>query len=168
MRRAEVGNKKKSVDQTKNWYVLYCKPNTEKSTTQKLKEKGFEVYCPTQTQVKQWSDRKKKIEKPVLPSMLLVYIKDKNRPQVFTIPSVQRYLFFAQQPAVVREAEVEAMREYLSDDYDKLEVERIEVGNKLHLDDFGFKNQQGVVKKLSNKQAWIYLESLGYIIKVSR
>ena len=101
MLKAKVENKKRSVDQAKQWYVLYCKPNTEKSTTQKLKEKGFDVYCPTQTQIRQWSDRKKKIEKPVLPSMLLVYIKDKDRPQAFTIPSVQRYLFFAKEPSIL-------------------------------------------------------------------
>ena len=168
MLKAKVENKKRSVDQTKQWFVLYCKPNTEISTTQKLREQGFDVYCPTQTQIRQWSDRKKKIEKPVLPSMLLVYIKDKNRTQVFSVHTVQRYLFFERQPAVVREAEVEAMREYLSGEYDKLEVERIEVGNRLSLDEFGFKGQEGIVKKLSNNQCWINLESLGYVIKVSR
>ena len=168
MLEAKIKHKKKSFTQQKLWYVLYCKPNTEKSTTQKLKEQGFEVYCPTQIQVRQWSDRKKKIEKPVLPSMILIKTKDKDRSLVFAIPTVQRYLFFAQQAAVVREAEVEAMQKYLSSDYDKLEVERIEVGNKLNLDKYGFKNQQGIVKKLSNNQCWIYLESLGYIIKVSR
>ena len=168
MPEAKVGHKRRRIEQDKQWFVLYCKPNTEKSTTQKLKEKGFDVYCPTQTQIRQWSDRKKKIEKPVLPSMLLVHIQDKDRPQVFTIPTVQRYLFFAKEPAVVREEEVAAMNEYLSGEYDKLEVERIEVGSKLNLDEFGFKGQRGIVKKLSKNQCWIYLESLGYVIKVSR
>ena len=168
MPQAEIIHKKKHFVQNKLWFVLYCKPNTEKSTAQKLKDNGFEVYCPTQTQVKQWSDRKKKIEKPVLPSMLLIYLKDKDRSQVFTVPTVQRYLFFARQPAVVREEEVKAMQKYLSGDYDQLEVERIEVGSQLDLDQFGFKGQQGVVKKLSKNQCWIYLESLGFIIKVSR
>ena len=55
-------HKSKSFTQQKLWYVIYCKPNTEKRTAQKLKELDFEVYCPTQTQVRQWSDRKKKIE----------------------------------------------------------------------------------------------------------
>ena len=168
MPQAESIHKKKHFVENKLWFVLYCKPNTEKNTAQKLKDNGFEVYCPTQMQVRQWSDRKKKIEKPVLPSMILVYIKDKDRSQVFTIPTIQRYLFFARQPAVVREEEVKAMQKYLSGDYDQLEVERIEVGSQLNLDEFGFKGQQGIVKKLSKNQCWIYLESLGFIIKVSR
>jgi transcription antitermination factor NusG len=161
-------HKTQSFTQQKLWYVIYCKPNTEKRTAQKLKEQSFEVYCPTQTKVRQWSDRKKKIEQPVLPSMILIKIKDKDRALVFQISTVRRYLFIEKQPAVVREKEVEAMQKYLSGDYDRVEVDKIKVGSRLDLDDLGFKNQQGIVKKLSKNQCWIYLESLGYIIKVSR
>ena len=168
MLEAKIKHKKKSFTQQKLWYVLYCKPNTEKSTTQKLKEQGFEVYCPTQTQVRQWSDRKKKIEKPVLPSMILIKTKDKDRSLVFEVSTVNRYLFFEKQPAVVRDDEVNVMQKYLSEDYDRIEVDRIEEGSRLNLDHLGFKNQEGIVKKLSKNQCWIYLESLGYIIKVSR
>lgn len=161
-------HKSKSFTQQRLWYVIYCKPNTEKSTAQKLKELDFEVYCPTQIQVRQWSDRKKKIEKPVLPSMLLIKIKDKDRSLVFEVPTVNRYLFFQKQPAVVREEEVDVLQKYLSEDYDRIEVDKIEEGSRLNLDHLGFRNQEGIVKKLSNNQCWIYLESLGYIIKVSR
>ena len=168
MPEARIVHKTRDTAQKKSWFVLYCKPNTEKSTAQKLKNIGYEVYCPTRTEVRQWSDRKKKIEKPVLPSMILVCTKDKNRSQVFTVPTVHRYLSFARQPAIVREDEVKAMQKHLSSDYGQVQIERIEVGSQLDLDKFGFKGQQGIVKKLSKNQCWIYLESLGFIIKVSR
>jgi hypothetical protein len=42
------------------WFALYTKPRFEKKVTERLQQLGIEVYCPMITQLKQWSDRKKK------------------------------------------------------------------------------------------------------------
>lgn len=163
-----VAHKRKDGSQVRKWYVIYCKPNTEKSTARKLTDKGFEVYCPIQVQVRQWSDRKKKMEVPVLPSMMLIKITDKERNAVFEVPQVMRYLFLNRKPAVVREEEVNILQEHLSGDHKKVSVSRLQEGDELAMDDLGFKGQQGVIKKLTKNQCWIHLESLGFIIKVKR
>ena len=54
---------------------------------------GIEVYAPTRTEVRQWSDRKKQITVPVLPSMFLVRIAEQDSAAVFDILGVVRYLF---------------------------------------------------------------------------
>jgi len=46
------------------------------------------------TQIKQWSDRKKKTETPLIPSYVFVNIEEKNRNDVFEVPGVVRYLFW--------------------------------------------------------------------------
>ena len=44
------------------WYALYVKPRSEKKVATRLTNLGFEVCVPTQQVMRQWSDRKKKVE----------------------------------------------------------------------------------------------------------
>ena len=71
-----------------SWHVIYTKPRAEKKVEERLNNFGIEAYCPVKQEVKQWSDRKKKIFVPVLPSMVLVNIDEKERNKVFDIPGV--------------------------------------------------------------------------------
>ena len=59
-------------DLSLNWYVVYTKPLTEKKVATRLTELGIEVYLPLYTTVRQWSDRKKKLEKPLINSVVFV------------------------------------------------------------------------------------------------
>ena len=61
------------------WFAIYTKPKNEKKVVEGLEKIGVEVYCPMITQVKQWSDRKKKVEMPLINSYVFVNIADKNR-----------------------------------------------------------------------------------------
>ena len=47
------------------WYALYTQPRQEKKVVSRLEQLGIEVYCPLLIQVRQWSDRKKKVEVPL-------------------------------------------------------------------------------------------------------
>ena len=55
----------------------------------------------------------KRIEVPVLPSMVLVNINDKDINKVFDCSSVIRYMFWLGKRAVVRQSEVEILKKYL-------------------------------------------------------
>ena len=54
----------------KKWFVLCTKPRNELKVTERLTRIGVEVYTPTKIEVRQWSDRKKKVTIPLLPSMV--------------------------------------------------------------------------------------------------
>ncbi|MFT6214735.1 MAG: hypothetical protein ACJAS3_001130 [Roseivirga sp.] len=58
------------------WTAFYTKPRNEKKASDRLKSKGFEVYCPTRTVLKQWSDRKKKVTEPVFNSYLFAKVDE--------------------------------------------------------------------------------------------
>ena len=91
------------------WYVLYTKPRNEIKVFQRLSVLGIKAYTPTSIEVRQWSDRKKKVSVPLLPSMVLVQLKEQDTDLVFNIPGVVRYLFDNGKRAVVLDAEVLAM-----------------------------------------------------------
>ena len=65
------------------WFDIYTKSKNEKKVVEGLEKIGIEVYCPMITKVKQWSDRKKKVETPLINSYVFVNIKDQNRNIVF-------------------------------------------------------------------------------------
>ena len=75
------------------WFAIYTKPKNEKKVVEGLEKIGVEVYCPMITQVKQWSDRKKKVEMPLINSYVFVNIADKNRNIVFNVPGLNGHLF---------------------------------------------------------------------------
>ena len=45
------------------WYAIYTRPRAEKQVYQRLTESGIETYLPMQKTIRQWSDRKKIVEK---------------------------------------------------------------------------------------------------------
>ena len=64
---------------------------------------GINAYCPTRSEFRFWSDRKKRIQVPVLPSMVLVNIDAKDINRVFESSGVIRYMFWLGKRAIVRQ-----------------------------------------------------------------
>ena len=97
------------------WFVLYTKPNFEIKVAEGINLLGINAYCPVYTKIKQYSDRKKKVQKPLLPSYVLVKLLDEDRPKVFDIRGAVRYLFWLGKPAEVREEEIQMLKSNLND-----------------------------------------------------
>lgn len=148
------------------WYVLITKPKSEKKVAQKLEERGIEVCCPVSVEVRQWSDRKKKVEVPLLPSMVLVKLEDKERPVVFETYGAVRYLFWLGKPATVTEAEIDTLMDIKSSSLTLQNVEKIQPGSIIDLKELGFHQEKGTVKYVSGNQCWVVLDTLGYVIKL--
>ncbi|MGV8815930.1 MAG: UpxY family transcription antiterminator [Gelidibacter sp.] len=148
------------------WYVLITKPKYELKVAERLIAYGFEVCCPTRVEVRQWSDRKKKVTVPLLPSMILVNITEKDRSLVFTVPGVLRYLFWLGKPAIVPSEEVELLIEIKTKKQQVLSTEKIDVGQEINLDKFGLSAKKGTVKYVSGNQCWVVLHNLGYVVKL--
>ena len=148
------------------WYVLHTKPRSEKKVEKKLLSLGINAYCPTQNEIKLWSDRKKRIQVPVLPSMVLVNIDEKDINRVFDCPLVVRYMFWLGKRAVVRQSEVDILKKYLKGvhNFIESEISEIKVGDNFSLPSFN--NERGIVDRISNNNIWIYLKSIGYSIKL--
>ena len=149
------------------WHVLHTKPRNEKKVEKQLRALGINAYCPTKTEIKFWSDRKKKVNVPVLPSMVLVKIGEKEKDKVFYSPAVIKYMHWLGKKAVVRQEEVDVLKKYLKGNYDILNtnISKLELGDELNV--ALLNKQKGIVKKLSKSFIWIYLKSLGYTIKLN-
>lgn len=147
-----------------SWYVLYTKPRYEKKVTAKLQDLGFVVYCPLVTLVKQWSDRKKKIQQPLLPSYVFVQLEEDQRNQVFQVAGVVRYLYWLGKPALVRDEEIATLRSWLLNDSFKLEISKLERGSKIAIKEGIFSGMDATVKEQRGKKVHLIIESLGIVV----
>ena len=148
-----------------SWNVIYTKSRSEKKVEERLKNIGIEAYCPVRTEVKFWSDRKKTILVPVLPSMVLVKIDKNKRNKVFDIPGVVRYMFWLKKHAEVRNDEVDSLKFLLeSNNIIEQSVASYNVGDEIKIS--SLEDQLGIIKKISKNQIWVVLKQLGYVIKL--
>ena len=144
-----------------NWYALYTKPRNEKKVEEQLHKMGLEVFCPKVSVVKQWSDRKKKVSQPLIPSYVFVKIKEQDRELVFNVPGVVRYLFFLGKPAIIKESEINAMKETLNHDFKEVGVMDLEKGQKFTIEEGTFKGQEVTFLEQKGNKIILHLESLG-------
>lgn len=150
-----------------SWYVVYTKPKWEKKVAEKLNQIGIECYCPIVTQIKQWSDRKKKVEVPLFNSYVFVKLLDADRNSVFQVAGVVRYLFWLGKPAIVRDEEIEIIKKNIAvSGAGDIVVETYKVGDKIKLESGVFSNQEAIVQEVSRNHYILILESLGCVLKI--
>lgn len=107
----------------KKWYALYTNPRAEKKTAELLRQKGITVYLPLQVTLRQWSDRKKKVEEPLFKSYLFVCITlAMERIPVLETQGVVKFVRIGQEVPVIRPQIIEAIQMALHH-YPDMEVE---------------------------------------------
>lgn len=148
----------------KNWLAIYTKSRAEKKVEERLLKNGIEAYCPTYTTLKQWSDRKKKVELPLIPSYVFVHVDERERNQVLQDPGAMNFIFWQGKPAVIRQEEIEALKSTMSD----VEIPEAQVGEHLVVEHGAFKGQKGKIKHISGNSVVLVLESLNITIRLKR
>ena len=147
-----------------NWLLLHTNPRAEMKVAQRLEKIGVEAYCPARMEMRQRSDRKKKIWVPLLPSMVLVNIDEREKNKVFDVQGVVRYLYWLGQPAKVSVDEVLTLKEVTEGkNLDAHEVIKKGVGAEVEL----LGTQRGVITKTSGSHYWVELKGLNYLIKLT-
>jgi transcription antitermination factor NusG len=159
---------KKTTSKSK-WYVLYTKPRHEIKALERLAQNGFEVYCPMKTTLKQWSDRKKKVSEPLLPSYIFIKTTEKNRAIPLTDPSVLNYIFWLGKPATVRESEIDTLKGIISKDkVQEFEIRKLKIGDEIDINKAKIKVEKAIVKSVSNNYVKVELTELGMTIVLKK
>ena len=96
----------------KKWLAVYVKMHHEKKVRDRLTNLGIENFLPIQVEIRQWSDRKKKIERVLTPMMIFVRVNSEEQHIVIAQPSVLRFLVLRGEhaPAVIPEKQMDNFR----------------------------------------------------------
>jgi len=96
----------------RRWLAAYVKMHHEKKVRDRLTAMGIENFLPLQTEVRQWSDRKKKVERVLISMMIFVKVDREEQLQVLQLPAVLRYMVLRGEhgPAAIPEKQMERFR----------------------------------------------------------
>ncbi len=152
----------------KQWYVLYVNVRHEKKVYEKLQEKKIESYLPMVSRVKQWSDRKKRVEEPLFTGYVFVKLPEHELDQPLYVNGVLNYLSFGKQKAIVKQSEIDNLRYLINNGYQLNGLqEDIKIGERVKITMASFKNEIAVVQKLLQNKAILFFEGLKLNLQVT-
>jgi transcription antitermination factor NusG len=154
----------------KQWFVIYTKPRWEKKINAALLKKEIDVWCPTQKLLKQWSDRKKIVEEPLLKSYIFVNIDYKTeRLKVLMTDGALNFVHYLGKPAIIRNEEIEVIKRYLYEEKAEINIissEGFKQDTKVRVNNGVFQDKEGTVLRTGKRKVYVQLKTLGQVMVV--
>lgn len=159
-----------TTDTQKKWNAVYVSSRAEKKIGELLTGKAIEAYVPIVKTMRQWSDRKKMVEMPLLNGYVFVKITSAENDKVMQTKGVVNFVRSEGKIAIIRDVEIDRLKQLVQLGY-HLEVSGIDreykEGDKVKITSGVLKGIEGfVVGASENKQIEVLLESIGQCIRV--
>ena len=145
----------------KKWFVICTRPRQELKVADRLTSIGIKNFCPTVNILKQYSDRKKKIKRPLLSTYIMVLLENCDRVKVFSIPGVVRYLFFLGKPVVVSQNEINQINHYIDGVFEEMKSNTFSIGSNFKIPHGPFSGLSGNVIESNKSRVKLLIKSLG-------
>ena len=93
----------------RKWYVAYVRLFHERKTAEKLTAMGIESFVPVREEIHQWSQRKKKVMRVLIPQMIFIHATPKERLEALTLASISHYMVLRGEhtPAVIPDRQMQ-------------------------------------------------------------
>jgi transcriptional antiterminator RfaH len=132
--KSHITGLKKPNGHDKKWYAVYTSPRAEKQVHKRLVEQAIETFLPLQKTIRQWSDRKRIIDKPLISSYVFVRIIPKFFPVVYKTYGVVKFITFEGKPVAIPQKQIDNLKLLVNSDAE-IEVtgEKFEKGNNVEV-----------------------------------
>jgi transcription antitermination factor NusG len=147
---------KKSTTE-KQWHVIYTRSRAEKKVQFELTVKNIENFLPMQKKLRQWKDRKKWIEMPLMSGYCFVNITKKEYDLVLQTNNIVGYVRFEGKAAVIPESQIDSLKKMLKQ-YDfevNVTSENFEPGKKVEVIEGPMIGLKGELVKAHGKNKFI-------------
>jgi transcription antitermination factor NusG len=157
------------TNEGKQWYALYTKSRAEKKVHEQLHNMGIEVYLPLKRELKQWSDRKKWVESPIINSYIFVKILPAEYKLVFDAKGVVSYVSYKGKAVTIPDVEMDAMRRTVDNKLNfSVESSSIQKGQIVTVSSGPLKGVSGEVTEVQgHKKLYIRISNIGYTLVVN-
>lgn len=143
------------------WHVVYTMSKYERKVASCISEVGIECYLPLHKVVRQWSDRKKKLEVPLFPNYVFVRVDEIRRGQLPSIKELVSFVSIEKKPVVVPEKDISAIRQILGEGVEITQEDFFQEGMKVRIKAGQLAGLEGIVlKKNSNTRMIIQIEGM--------
>ena len=147
----------KNKIQQKNWYVVYTRSRAEKKVCDELTYNNIECFLPLQKKLRQWKDRKKWVEMPLMSGYCFVHISNKEYDKVLQTNNVVCYVTFDGKAAVIPNQQIDFVKQMMkqSDFEVTVSQESFKPGKKVEIIDGPMIGLRGELVKARGKHKFI-------------
>ena len=151
------------------WYAAYTKSRTEKKILERLTENGFEAYLPIQRKRRQWSDRLKWVEEPLIKSYIFIRVNEKQYYDAINTPGLVCYVTFEGKAAPIPDWQIDLLKKLLNEGAEmEVSGERFAPGEKIIVVKGTLVGMQGeMVEYRGRKKVLVRLGSTGTNILIT-
>lgn len=95
------------------WFAVRVRSNCERTAALHLRERGYEEFAPSYQAQRQWSDRKKIVDRLLFPGYVFARLDPENRLPVLSAPGVVGMVGFGKVPCPIPDREIDGIRALL-------------------------------------------------------
>ena len=152
------------------WVAVMVHTNCERRVADRLEQLSFECYVPVQEEIHRWSDRMKKVQRLVIPSIVFVRSKEARFSELRRQSQVRCLLTNPGEtrPAIIPDVQIERLRFMLGQSDVPVELSnnmhQMEMGSKVIVMRGIFRGLEGTVSYMSDGSVHVgvLLQGLGY------
>ena len=152
----------------KRWVAALVQMNYEKKAATFLNKVGYETYIPTQLEVHQWSDRKKKIDRVVIPMVVFVRLAQNEEDEFRKLSFILKFITYPGSKELatpIPDEQIEMLKLLLHNADAKVSiVENLKVGDRVRLVRGPMKGLEGELSYIEENKpiVAIRIDGLGY------
>jgi transcriptional antiterminator RfaH len=153
----------------KQWHAVYVASRQEKKVNEALAKKGVESYLPLVKTMRNWSDRKKLVEFPLIPGYIFVHLDISERLTVLETRGIVNFVKSYGKIGVVYDSEIENIKQLVALGYhlDAFPVGKMEKGDRIKITSGPLKNLEGIITDQGSEEFFnVILEGIGYNVRV--
>lgn len=152
----------------KRWIAALVQMHTERKVGAKLNKINIENYVATQQEIRQWSDRKKKIERVVIPMVVFIRTDENTEKQIRTFSFIYKILSYPGQKssAIIPDQQIDQLKFMLkhADSDVQFNNEGLKVGEMVRIARGPLKGLRGELSNITEEKPMvaIRIECFGY------
>lgn len=97
-----------------HWFAAYTFANHERRVAEQLGRKGVEHFLPLYEAIRQWKDRRVRLQLPLFPGYVFVRMPLSEKLRVLQLAGVARFVGFGDRPVSLADEEIEGLRQGIS------------------------------------------------------
>jgi len=157
----------KSLNHTYKWYAAYTDSRAEKKVSLELTNKGIDCFLPLKIEKKQWSDRIKVVENPLIRGYIFVKVSNREYYEVLITQGVRRYVCFEGCATPIPENQIDDLRQFMQCLNTEVEVtaEKIKKGAFVRIVSGPLNGVSGEVVEIRGKRSIVLrFKDLGFCV----
>ena len=145
------------------WYTLYTRPRFEKRVKEEFESIGIECYLPLHRTPRVWSDRVKFVDMPLFSSYIFIRSKESELQSIVRTKGVVRIIYYDGKPAVIRQQEIDAIKNFI----EAAEGKALCAGDEVEILAGSMKNKSGRIIKIKKKYLILRIEQLAATVCIN-